>query len=104
MLAKLKIATIIIILILVIAGCASEQRTYQNPIITGMNPDPSICRVDNDYYLVTSTFEYFPGVPVYHSKDLINWKHIGHALHTPQNCPLGGAYSSGGELRPCHSL
>lgn len=100
MLAKLKIATIIIILILVIAGCATEQRTFQNPIITGMNPDPSICRVGDDYYLVTSTFEYFPGVPVYHSKDLINWKHIGHALHTPQNCPLGGAYSSGGNYAP----
>lgn len=42
-----------------------------------MNPDPSICRAGDDYYLVTSTFEYFPGLPIYRSKDLVNWKMIG---------------------------
>jgi alpha-N-arabinofuranosidase len=54
--------------------------TFQNPIIPGFNPDPSICRVGEDYYLVTSTFEFFPGVPVYHSRDLVNWSLIGHCL------------------------
>ena len=48
------------------------QTTYTNPVITGMNPDLTVCRVGNDFYLVTSTFEYFPGLPIYHSKDLIH--------------------------------
>jgi len=56
-------------------------KMVNNPILKGFNPDPSICRVGDDYYMVTSTFEYFPGVPVYHSKDLVNWKIIGHAIH-----------------------
>ena len=45
---------------------------YKNPIISGYNPDPSICRVGDDFYLVNSTFEFYPGVPVYHSKNLVN--------------------------------
>ena len=56
------------------------QTTFRNPIITGMNPDPSICSAGDDYYLVTSTFEYFPGLPIYQSKDLVHWKLIGYAL------------------------
>ncbi len=56
------------------------QIGYTNPIIPGFHPDPSICRVGDDYYLVTSSFEFFPGIPIYHSKDLINWKQIGHCL------------------------
>ncbi|WP_291858448.1 glycoside hydrolase family 43 protein [Marinilabilia sp.] len=54
--------------------------TYRNPVIPGFYPDPSVCRVGDDYYLVNSTFEYFPGVPVFHSKDLVNWKQIGHCI------------------------
>ncbi|KAK2772820.1 hypothetical protein FQN53_004425 [Emmonsiellopsis sp. PD_33] len=53
---------------------------YQNPIIPGFNPDPSIIRVGDDYFIITSTFEFFPGIPVYHSKDLIRWELIGHVL------------------------
>lgn len=53
---------------------------YQNPVITGCYPDPSICRVGEDYYLVNSTFEFFPGVPVSHSRDLVHWKTIGHCI------------------------
>ena len=73
-----------------------EAQTFRNPVITGMNPDPSICRVGDDYYLVTSTFDYFPGLPVYHSKDLVHWKLIGHALSRPNNNPLMGAESGVG--------
>ena len=51
-----------------------------NPILSGMHPDPSICRVGKDFYLVNSTLEYFPGIPVYHSTDLVNWEQIGHCL------------------------
>lgn len=53
---------------------------YKNPIIKGMHPDPSICRVGEDYYLVNSSFEYFPGIPIFHSKDLIHWEQIGHCI------------------------
>lgn len=53
---------------------------YQNPVITGCYPDPSICRAGEDYYLVNSTFEFFPGIPVSHSRDLVHWKTIGHCI------------------------
>src|SRR4051812_41422701 len=52
--------------------------SYRNPVIPGFHPDPSIVRVGDDYYLVTSSFEYFPGVPIFHSRDLIHWQPIGH--------------------------
>ncbi len=86
--------------IFLLGGPLLGQTTFKNPILTGMNPDPSICRVDDDFYLVTSSFEYFPGLPIYHSRDLIHWKQIGHALSRASNCPLGGAYSSGGNYAP----
>lgn len=58
-----------------------------NPILPGFHPDPSICRVGSDYYLVTSTFEYFPGLPIYHSQNLADWSLIGHGLsRTDQLC------------------
>lgn len=53
---------------------------YWNPIVAGFYPDPSIVRVNDDYYLVMSSFAYFPGLPLFHSKDLVNWKSIGHAI------------------------
>ena len=53
---------------------------YKNPVISGYNPDPSICRVGDDFYLVNSTFEFYPGVPVYHSKNLVNWELINYCL------------------------
>ncbi|MBO5353954.1 MAG: glycoside hydrolase family 43 protein [Lachnospiraceae bacterium] len=64
---------------------------YTNPIISGMNPDPSVCRVGKDFYLVTSTFEYFPGLPLYHSTDLVHWEQIGHVLtkESQLKLPLG---------------
>jgi alpha-N-arabinofuranosidase len=66
-----------------------------------MNPDPSICREGDDFYLVTSTFEYFPGLPIYHSKDLVHWKLIGHALSNAVSNPLMGCETStGGQYAP----
>ena len=59
------------------------EDTYHNPIRTGMYPDPSIIRVGDDYYMVNSTFIFFPCIPVSHSKDLIHWKIIGHAITNP---------------------
>lgn len=61
---------------------------YNNPILRGFNPDPSICRMGKDYYLVTSTFEFFPGIPVYHSQDLVNWEQIGNCIHRPGQLPM----------------
>ncbi len=48
-------------------------KTIRNPILRGFNPDPSICRVGQDFYIATSTFEWYPGVQISHSKDLVNW-------------------------------
>jgi xylan 1,4-beta-xylosidase len=73
---------------------------YANPVISGFHPDPSVCRVGDDYYLVTSTFEYFPGVPIFHSKDLVHWRQIGHCLTTERQLPLAKAWSSGGIFAP----
>ncbi|WP_150266652.1 glycoside hydrolase family 43 protein [Paenibacillus tepidiphilus] len=73
---------------------------YCNPIISGFHPDPSICRVGDDYYLVTSSFEYFPGVPLFHSKDLVNWQQIGHVLTRTSQLNLRKAGSSGGIYAP----
>ena len=59
---------------------ATQPGPFRNPMISGFNPDPSIIRVGNDYFLATSTFEYYPGVPIYHSTDLVQWALIGHCL------------------------
>ena len=67
-----------------------------NPILPGFNPDPSICRVGDDYYVATSTFEWFPGVQIHHSKDLVHWELIGHALRETRLLNLKGVPSSGG--------
>ncbi len=64
---------------------------FTNPIIGGFNPDPSICRVGDDFYLATSSFAYFPGIPVYHSRDLVHWQLIGHCLTRDSQLPLAGA-------------
>lgn len=73
---------------------------YRNPVIPGFYPDPSICRVGQDYYLVTSSFEYFPGVPIFHSLDLVHWRQIGHCLTRASQLPLAGAGSSQGIFAP----
>ena len=78
----------------------SVKPTYTNPVLPGFNPDPSVCRVGDDYYLVTSSFEFFPGVPVYHSKDLVNWELIGYALTRKSQLNLENAWPSGGIFAP----
>ena len=57
-----------------------EKTMILNPILPGFNPDPCICRKGDDYYLAVSTFEWFPGIPVYHSKDLKHWELYTHIL------------------------
>ena len=62
------------------------SQTFKNPIIAGGYPDPSICKVGNDFYIVNSSFEYFPGLPIHKSNDLVNWELIGHGLHRKEQC------------------
>lgn len=76
------------------------MHTFKNPIIPGFYPDPSICKVGEDYYLVNSTFSYFPGVPIFHSKDLVNWKQIGNVLDRPSQLELIGRGHSEGIYAP----
>ena len=76
------------------------QSGFQNPVIPGFYPDPSVCRVGDDYYLVTSTFEYFPGVPIFHSKDLVNWQQIGHCLTRKSQLNLDRQKYSAGIYAP----
>ena len=59
-----------------------------NPAVPGFNPDPSICRAGDDYYLACSSFEYLPGVPLYHSRDLATWEPIGHVVTRPEQLAL----------------
>ncbi|MFE9851843.1 glycoside hydrolase family 43 protein [Streptomyces sp. NPDC005576] len=74
---------------------------FDNPVIPGFSPDPSICRAGEDYYVATSSFEYVPGVPLWHSRDLTNWRLIGHALDRPAQLELAGtAPSSSGVYAP----
>ncbi|WP_341281039.1 glycoside hydrolase family 43 protein [Paenibacillus sp. FSL H8-0537] len=73
---------------------------FSNPILSGFYPDPSVCRVGDDYYLVTSSFEYFPGVPIFHSTDLVNWRQMGHCLTRESQVPLHGSPSSRGIFAP----
>ncbi|MFA1543096.1 glycoside hydrolase family 43 protein [Actinomadura monticuli] len=73
---------------------------FGNPVLPGCHPDPSICRVGGDFYLVTSTFEWFPGLPVFHSRDLVHWRPAGHALDRPDQLPLDGVPASGGLYAP----
>lgn len=78
----------------------SEKIQYYNPIIKGFYPDPSICRVNQDYYLVTSSFEYLPGVPLFHSQNLIDWEQIGHCLTNDSQIDLINTPCSGGIFAP----
>ena len=67
---------------------------FQNPILAGFYPDPSSCRVGDDYYVVSSSFSFFPGVPIFHSTDLVNWRQIGHVLDRPSQLQSGGLRAS----------
>lgn len=69
-------------------------------ILAGFYPDPSICKTGDDYYLVTSTFAYFPGLPIFHSKDLVSWQHAVNAMDRPEQLGLEGAGVSRGLFAP----
>ncbi|MDR1268653.1 MAG: glycoside hydrolase family 43 protein [Planctomycetaceae bacterium] len=79
---------------------AQEPGTFRNPVIPGFNPDPSICRVGEDYYVSTSSFEYFPAFPIYHSRDLVNWSLVGNILDRPSQINLEQIRPSDGLFSP----
>ncbi|HZL09158.1 MAG TPA: glycoside hydrolase family 43 protein [Prolixibacteraceae bacterium] len=93
-----------IILIVTIGLCGLFSGTVsaqvRNPILPGFYPDPSICRVDSDYYLVNSSFSFYPGVPIFHSRDLVHWKQIGNVLNRPSQLNLTNQRISGGIYAP----
>ncbi|BES83522.1 glycoside hydrolase family 43 protein [Pectobacterium araliae] len=71
-----------------------------NPILPGFHPDPCICRKDDNYYIATSTFEWFPGIRLFHSKDLVNWQCVGHAATRKSQLDMKGIPNSGGVWAP----
>jgi xylan 1,4-beta-xylosidase len=73
---------------------------FRNPILSGYAPDPTVARVGDDYYLVPSTFTHFPGLPIYHSKDLVNWTHIANAINRPDQFDFSGLNVSRGIFAP----
>lgn len=76
------------------------MKTFHNPILSGFYPDPSICKVQDTYYLVTSSFVYFPGLPIFESKDLVHWTQIGHAIHRPEQLDYKNCETSLGLWAP----
>ena len=77
------------------------SKPINNPILKGFNPDPSIVRVGDDYYIATSTFEWYPGVQIHHSKDLVNWRLMTRPLNRPELLDMTGAPDSCGVWAPC---
>ena len=75
----------------------------RNPILPGFNPDPSICRVGEDYYIATSTFEWYPGVQIHHSRDLVNWTLVRRPLERASQLDMRGEPDSCGIWAPCLS-
>jgi xylan 1,4-beta-xylosidase len=73
---------------------------YENPVLPGFHPDPTICRVGETFYLATSTFEYVPGVPIYRSANLVDWEPVGHALDRESQLDVRDARISGGIFAP----
>ena len=76
---------------------------YENPILPGFYPDPSITRAGDDYYLINSSFAYYPGIPVFHSRDLVHWKQIGNAIDRPGMLDFSGLATSRGVFAPAIS-
>lgn len=77
-----------------------EPEGFKNPVLPGFHADPSVCRAGDDFLLVNSTFQYFPGVPVFHSKDLVNWEQVGNCLTRPSQVDLKGTDGNSGIYAP----
>ena len=100
---KFRVAKVVIFMFLLPLMVSEILAQVKNPILPGFYPDPSICRVGDDYYLVNSSFSYFPGVPVFHSTDLAHWEQIGHILNRPSQLKLTNHGISQGIYAPAIS-
>lgn len=78
--------------------------SYRNPILAGFHPDPSVTRAGNRFYLVNSTFTYFPGIPIFESTDLVHWRHIGNVINRPSQLDFDGLGVSRGVFAPTISF
>ncbi|MGQ1784839.1 MULTISPECIES: glycoside hydrolase family 43 protein [unclassified Saccharicrinis] len=98
---KFNIAFILVLIGLQGLKAQDVPSSFKNPILSGFYPDPSICRVGDTYYMVNSSFEWYPGLPIHRSKDLVNWEKIGHGLHrTDQIVYKDGLKNSNGIFAP----
>ena len=100
---KKIISTILIASVFFAHASVAQTTTIVNPILTGFYPDPSVVQVGADYYLVNSTFSYFPGIPVFHSKDLKNWKQIGNVIDRATQMDFMGEKLTRGLFAPAIS-
>ena len=73
----------------------------KNPVLTGFHADPCFCRKGDDYYIAVSSFEWFPGIPVYHSRDMKHWELYTHVLTDEKTCDLTRLPSAKGIWAPC---
>ena len=79
---------------------AQPPGTFRNPVLPGFHPDPSIVRVGDDFYAVTSAFSWFPGLPIFHSRDLVNWRQVGNAIDRPAQVDFSGLGINRGLFAP----
>lgn len=91
-----KVMIFIMLFVCSFSNGQDAPKNFQNPILPGFNPDPSICRVGEDYYMVTSSFLWYPGIPVYRSRDLVNWELIGHGITRPDELNFNGLKDKNG--------
>ena len=82
------------------SNLSKSDSEYLNPILAGFYPDPTICRVEDKFYLVNSSFCYFPGLPIFESTDLVNWKQIGNIINRAEQADFGNSRLSGGMYAP----
>ena len=85
-------------------GAAVPAGSYRNPVLAGYYPDPSVTRVGDDFYLVNSTFSWFPGIPVFHSRDLVQWRQIGNAIDRPKQLDFAKLGMSRGDRQTIDRL
>ncbi|SDW70405.1 alpha-N-arabinofuranosidase [Lutibacter oricola] len=103
---NIRVLITIIVFVFITSGCGKNKpvepkiNEYSNPILQGFYPDPSICKAHDSYYLVNSTFAYFPGIPIFKSNDLVNWEQIGNVLDRPEQLDLDGLDVSRGVFAP----
>jgi xylan 1,4-beta-xylosidase len=100
---KRSVLLLTLALSLVSFRTTAQKLTLVNPILTGFYPDPSIVQAGSDYYLINSTFSYFPGIPVFHSKDLKNWKQVGNVIHRSSQMDFMGERITRGLFAPAIS-